>query len=93
MIDTLPKYPNDRESAIVNLETSSENGSHWVCYSKNKNVINYFDSFGNLKPPPQLLKYFKGLNVFYNRDRVQKWNSSICGHLCLQYLLDNMRQT
>lgn len=88
MIDKLPKYPNKHESAIVNLEPSSELGSHWVCYVKQNNFVKYFDSFGNLKPPPQLLEYFKGLKITYNRERYQKWNTSVCGHLCLQYLVD-----
>lgn len=88
MIDTLPNYPKSRESAIINLERSSDKGSHWVCYVKNKNVVHYFDSFGNLKPPPELLKYFQGIKVLYNRQRYQAWNTEICGQLCLKYLLD-----
>lgn len=88
MIDTLPNRPKEHESAIVNLETSLEEGSHWVCYIKEKNMVNYFDSFGNLKPPPQLLTYLKGLKIFYNRHRYQEWNTPFCGHICLQYLID-----
>lgn len=88
MIDNIPKYPNKYESAILNLEPSSEEGSHWVCYVKKNNVVNYFDSFGNLRPPPQLVRYMSGSKIFYNRDRYQKWNTPFCGHLCLQYLME-----
>lgn len=92
MIDSLPKYPKKHETAIVNLQTSSEPGSHWVCYAKKDNLVKYFDSFGNLKPPPQLLEYFKGSEIIYNRRRYQKWNTPICGHLCLAYLADVSRK-
>ena len=32
MRDTLPLYPYNIESGIVNLNTSSQPGSHWVYY-------------------------------------------------------------
>ena len=35
MRDTLPLEPNQKECGIVNLNTSHEPGSHWVCYFKN----------------------------------------------------------
>ena len=34
MRDTLPEKPTRQECGIVNLNTSDEQGSHWVCYSK-----------------------------------------------------------
>lgn len=92
MIDNLPKYPEKHERAVVNLQTGSQPGSHWVCYIKKDNIVKYFDSFGNLKPPPQLLDYFKGLKITYNRRRYQKWNTTVCGHLCLKYLADGFHK-
>ena len=32
MRDTLPKQPHSVECGIVNLNTSSQSGSQWVCY-------------------------------------------------------------
>ena len=57
MRDSLPKKPLINESAIVNLDSTSGPGTHWVCYKKRKNKVKYLDSFGNLKPPNELIKY------------------------------------
>ena len=35
MRDTLPPYPFNVESGIVNLNTSNQAGSHWICYYRN----------------------------------------------------------
>lgn len=86
MRDTLPLQPKLYESAIVNLDSALGSGTHWVCYRKVKNKIYYFDSFGNLKPPSELLRYFGGCNIYYNYQREQTFNSVVCGHLCLKFL-------
>ena len=90
MRDSLPSRPKKYESAIVNLDDSSGEGTHWVCYRKIDKVVYYFDSFGNLKPPLELVNYFHsgdpGTNVYYNYKRQQSFNSVICGHLSLKFL-------
>jgi len=88
MRDTLPANgPLTNESAIVNLDSSYGNGTHWVCYRKMNNNVYYFDSFGNLRPPPELVRYFgERVNVKYNYKRKQTFDSVICGHLCLEFL-------
>ena len=48
--DTLPTYPFNVESGIVNLNTSNKAGSHWVCYYRNKTDRIYFDSYGQITP-------------------------------------------
>lgn len=47
----------------------------------------YFDSFGNLRPPKELIKYLKGCDIYYNRERFQHRNPWNCGHLSLQFLI------
>ena len=47
MRDTLPRQPISVECGIVNLNTSSQPGSHWVCYYRNKSDRIYFNSSGN----------------------------------------------
>jgi hypothetical protein len=84
--DDLPKKPYDVECAIVNLDTSSGTGSHWVAYYKYKDTVIYFDSFGDLAPPIEVQKYFKGYNISYNYTNYQNYNTFICGHLCLEFL-------
>jgi len=79
------------ECGIVNLNTTAEPGSHWVAYYvRGKNAV-YLDSFGNLRPPRELVHYLgKETKIFYNVMQYQPFNSVICGHLCLTfiYLMD-----
>ena len=88
MRDTLPKVPHKVECGIVNLNTSKEKGSHWVCYYKNGARRIYFDSFGQITPI-EIQNYLKKKNelgvgvIQRNTDIVQPVNTNICGHLCL----------
>lgn len=75
-----------RESAIVNLDDESGPGTHWVAYRKRGNDVVYFDSFGDLQPPLDLMEYLKVNSVKYNYEHYQDYNSYNCGHLCLQFL-------
>jgi hypothetical protein len=84
--DRLPIRPEHIECAIVNLDLENGVGTHWVAYKKNGLFIEYYDSFGNLKPPIELQKYFNGCTVKYNYERHQKYNTTNCGHLCLKFL-------
>ena len=90
MRDALPLQPLTNETAIVNLDSSLGSGTHWVCYRKVGKSIYYFDSFGNLRPPRELLRYFGDCEVNYNYRRVQTFDSVVCGHLCLKFLLNNV---
>lgn len=90
MRNALPKKPNRKECAIINLDDKDKNGTHWVSYVKHDNEILYFDSFGDLRPPKELVKYFgKSMKIYYNYDRQQNFNTYVCGHLCLKFLINN----
>lgn len=90
MRNALPKKPKVNESAIVNLDNKENPGTHWVAYIKRKNQVIYFDSFGDLGPPKELIKYFgKNVNIKYNYERFQNFNTYTCGHLCLEFLINN----
>lgn len=89
MRDSLPKLPKINECAIVNLDSSDNLGTHWVAYVKKGINVNYFDAFGNLRPPLELLKYFDGCKILYNRRRYQDWETPYCGHYCLLFLYKN----
>ena len=88
MRDTLPKRPHKIECGIVNLDTSAETGTHWVCYCKHGSKRVYFDSFGQITPL-EIQIYLKKKSergrevILRNTDIVQSINSNICGHLCL----------
>lgn len=87
MRDNLPSKPWKKESGIVNLHCSFQPGSHWVAYFKKGDDIKYFDSFGNLQPPVELINYL-GNKIAYNYIQYQRYNSFNCGHLCLRFLYD-----
>lgn len=91
MRNDLPKNgPYKKEAACINLDDKDSEGSHWVCYKKINNRVMYFDSFGNLKPPLELVKYFgQGSLIQYNYERYQDYDSFQCGHLCLKFLYNN----
>ena len=96
MRDELPRTPEKQECGIVNFNTSTEPGSHWVAYYKDGKERIYFDSFGQVIPT-EIQKYLKTKEEFEkdapviqrNTDIVQKPNTEVCGHLCL-YVLDNL---
>lgn len=90
MKDNLPSKIKRNECGIVNLDKSSGKGTHWTAFVKKNNNIFYFDSYGNLRPPPILINYFLSdgsLNkIQYNHDKFQKDGSIDCGHLSLNFL-------
>jgi hypothetical protein len=88
MRDSLPICkPKRHECGVLNLENSQSRGSHWTCYYKKDNYIEYFDSFGNLQPPRELIKYL-GKNIYFNFKKYQSFNQINCGHLCIKFLFN-----
>ena len=87
MDTTLPirgMYRN--ESSIVNLNNADGSDTHWVVYAKRRDRAVYFDSFGNLRLPKELVQYLDVTQIEYNRMPYQHYNQSNCGQLCLQFL-------
>ena len=90
MRDTLPQYPVNVEIGIVNLNTSNQAGSHWVCHYRNGSDTFYFDSYGQITRV-EIQRYLKTGSEFKrgseviqgNTDIVQAVNMSVYGHLCL----------
>jgi hypothetical protein len=90
MRDTLPKNPKRNECVILNLDNSKQRGTHWVAYIKQNNIVTYFDSFGALKPPQELVNYLGNkVKIYYNYEKFQNYSQINCGHLCLQFLYKN----
>ncbi len=91
MRDTLPNTPHSKECGIVNFNTSSEPGSHWVCYVKNGPDRTYFDSYGQITLD-EVQNYLKTTSekgkqvIKRNTDIVQATGTNVCGHLCLYVL-------
>lgn len=49
--------PKLNEAAVVNLDDKNGPGIHWVAYRKTGKNVTYFDSFGNLRPPKDIINY------------------------------------
>lgn len=88
---TLPTEVKVNESAIVNLDNSGGAGTHWVAYKKKGKRVDYFDSYGNLKAPLELVKYFGDAKIYYNKKRYQKPDQTNCGELCLKFLKNDRK--
>lgn len=92
MRDTLPKKPKNIECAVVNLDSIKNNGTHWVAYVKVYENCEYFNSYGDLKPPLELIKYLNCKKITYNYKKYQSFNATNCGHLCIKYLKNFWRK-
>lgn len=90
MRNKLPKNIYKNESGVINIDDKNGSGTHWTAYIKNNKHIVYFDSIGNLRPPLEVVKYFKsdnsGNKILYNYDKYQNVGSFNCGQLCLKFL-------
>lgn len=90
MRDTLPNVPQQTECGVINLDRNTGLGTHWVAYKKNGSKVVYFDSFGNLKPPKEFIKYMKKFKIYFNYDQYQQFGTSNCGHLALAFLYNEI---
>lgn len=90
MRDNLPnERPWNRECMIVNHDSINNNGTHWTCFVKEKNNVYYFDSFGKLAPPFEIVDYLGShCNIFFNAEQYQNFDTVNCGHLCLRFLYE-----
>lgn len=88
MRNDLPAKPWHKEKIIVNLDSKEGSGTHWVALNKiNNNEAFYFDSFGDLPPPKEIINYLHGATIKYNVNRYQSSDTELCGQLALQFLL------
>lgn len=92
MREALPqKGPRENESFVINLDDLHAPGSHWCAVQKKGSTVNYYDSFGDLEPPPELIAYLQRqtsppVRIFYNYEQQQDFDTVWCGHLCLAFL-------
>jgi len=59
---------HQNESGIVNLDNAEGLDIHWIAYARGNRAI-YFDSFGKLRPPKELMRYLENnvTQIEYNR--------------------------
>lgn len=98
MKDNLPrKIRKTYERGVINLDNSIGPGTHWVAYKKYKNKIIYFDSYGNLRPPLEVQRYFTSngnIPIYYNYKNYQSLRRVTynCGQLCINFLLNKLNK-
>lgn len=90
MRDNLPSIkPWKNECMVINHDSIRNSGTHWTCYVKKDTNVFYFDSYGKLAPPLELIRYLgSNCNIYYNSKRYQEFDTIICGHLCLKFLYE-----
>lgn len=89
----MPNKSEKNECGIINLDSFDGSGTHWTAYIKTNRIVHYFDSFGNLPPPEEFIKYVgSDTNIHYNYKRYQNYDTNICGQLCIQFLYNFYNQ-
>ena len=75
------------ECMVINIDHSSNEGTHWTCIFIKNGVSFYFDSYG-FGPPLEVIKYCKKDQTIrcYSSFPIQKINEVICGHYCIYVL-------
>ena len=73
---------------IINLDNSSNSGTHWTLLILTNKIALYFDSFGCV--PPEMVAQFirkKYKNHTFNNNIIQNIKSEQCGYYCLGLLI------
>ena len=88
-----PIYLRDKiysDRGFVNIDNSSQGGTHWVTFIAKDNKSYYFDSFG-VQPDKFLLKQLPKPIIYHNY-KIQDINSQLCGSYSLYffYLIERM---
>ena len=81
------KKNNKDGDYILNLDDSSNSGTHWVCFRLQDTGCLYFDSYGKL-PPDEMIEMAKRFNINLNCSDIQYQpnNSITCGYYCVYWL-------
>ena len=70
---------------VINLDESSDVGTHWIALFMLNNDVTYFDIFG----VEHILKYIKAFlgtkNIKSNIFRIQAYDS-MCGYFCIGFI-------
>ena len=92
-LDLIPKKLPIPSLVIVNLDYSTDKGSHWVVLHRvNNEVVEHFDSAGK-QPKRDIVNnlFSNALSYKYNNKRVQNYQTDTCGLFCLYYSYHSSR--
>ena len=83
--DNLPNKIKDG-TYVTNLDEYSDIGIHWILLYVKNNDITYFDSFGVVHIPKEIIKLIGRKNVIVNVFRIQAFDSIMCGYFCIGFI-------
>lgn len=84
--DKLPKLNDLKPYAIVNLDRSTESGSHWVSLAKKNGKLYFYDSFG--RNPKSIIKIADNGRILADtKDAEQGITENNCGARCIAFLI------
>jgi hypothetical protein len=78
--------PVGRGWSVINLDESDKPGSHWTVVGP----CEFFDSYGISPLSHYILTHLKKRckkKWWYNNISLQSYNSKVCGHYCIYYIL------
>ena len=90
--ESFTRYPS---YFIANTDTASGRGKHWVAfYFLSPTQLEFFDSFAHVYSDygfKTLSPLYPNLcEINYVNRRIQNYNSCVCGHYCLFFLVNRM---
>lgn len=95
--DELSAFVKNRpQSFVVNTDRCGKPGRHWTAFHfPPKGPAEFFDSLGQT-PDHYDVRFRKvlianGPSYLHLVDRVQAWDSDVCGHFCVYFLLQRYR--
>lgn len=78
-------------SLIINLSSSHEPGSHFVCIYITKKTVEYMDSYGLPPFRSRIQNFIKKLSkkrkYIFNNKCIQPMDSFFCGFYCIGFLI------
>ena len=83
--DNLSDKIKDR-AYIINFDEYSDTGTHCIALYVNNKTVTYVDSFGVEHIPKEIKKFINNKNIISNIDRVQNYDSIMCGYFCISFI-------
>jgi len=81
--DGLPELEESKVCAVVNTDLTRGPGIHWVCFFKENNKVEFFDSGGR----PASFYQIPHSHDWHNTIPLQDPSSVVCGHYCIMFLV------
>lgn len=91
-LDMLPSYLSDNTGFIVNTQSHTLPGEHWLAVFKRYGKIYAYDPIG-IYYPSFLVTYLQKLcpsGVNYNKKTIQQMDTNTCGQHCIEWMIEQV---